>query len=65
MKGMFNMEVTNVDKTIQDISDELLYGEHKLLCLNDSDKLKDYARVRYLLQNAMARKFPDPCKYEL
>lgn len=53
------------DKSLKDICNEILDGSHKMVCLNDSDKLKDYARVRYLLQNAMARKFPDPCKYEL
>ena len=53
------------DKTIHDITREISNGNHRMVCLNDSDKLKDYARVRYLLQTCFERKFPNRCKYEI
>ena len=53
------------DKNIEDIIDNILNGKHKMVCLNDSDKLKDYARVKYRLQNCFERKFPNKSKYEL
>ena len=53
------------DKTIHDITREISSGNHHMVCLNDSDKLKDYARVRYLLQTCFERKFPNKCRYEI
>jgi hypothetical protein len=53
------------DKTIQAITDEILKGEYQMLCLNDSDKMKDYNRVKYRLTQAFEKKFPNKCKYEL
>lgn len=53
------------DKTIEDAMDNILRSRHKMVCLNDSDRLKDYARVKYQLQSCFDRKFPNKCKYEL
>lgn len=54
-----------MDKTFQEIVDTIGTTEYQMLCLNDSDKLKDYARTRYLLQQCFEKKFPDKCRYEL
>ena len=53
------------DKTIRAITDEILRGEYQMLCLNDSDKMKDYNRVKFLLTKSFEKKFPDKCKYEV
>jgi hypothetical protein len=53
------------ESNISNIMNEISNGEHKMVCLNDSDKLKDYARVRYLLQTCLERKFPTKCRYEI
>lgn len=53
------------EKTIKDISNEILKGNYQMLCLNDSDKIKDYNRVRYLLTEAFSKKYPAKCEYEL
>ena len=53
------------DKTIEDAMDNILRSRHKMVCLNDSDRLKDYARVKYQLQSCFDKKFPNKCKYEL
>lgn len=53
------------EKTIKDISNEILKGNYQMLCLNDTDKIKDYNRVRYLLTEAFDKKYPAKCEYEL
>lgn len=53
------------DAEVSDIFTAITSETYQMLCLNDSDKLKDYARTRYLLQQCFERKFPDKCKYEL
>lgn len=53
------------EKTIKDISNEILSGNYQMLCLNDTDKIKDYNRVRYLLTEAFSKKYPAKCEYEL
>lgn len=53
------------EKTINDIMSEILSGTHHMVCLNDSEKLKDYARVRFLLTTCFDKKFPHKSQYEL
>lgn len=53
------------DKTVDSIVNELLHPNYQIVCLNDSDKVKDYARVRYKLDAGFEKKFPKPCKYEV
>lgn len=53
------------DKEADEIVDAILLGKDQLICLNDSEKLKDFARVRYKLSIAFEKKFPSKCKYEL
>ena len=53
------------DKTFPEIVDTIGTTEYQMLCLNDTDKIKDYARTRYLLQRCFEEKFPDKSKYEL
>lgn len=40
-------------------------SEIQLLCLNDSDKIKDYKKVRHNLIDIFEEKFPNKCKYEI
>lgn len=53
------------DKNFNEIIEEILQENHQMLCLNDSDKLKDFARTRYLLDNCFAKKFPIKSRYEI
>lgn len=53
------------DAELSDIMVTIISETYQMLCLNDSDKVKDYARVRYLLQGCFDKKFPNKSKYEL
>ena len=37
----------------------------QMICLNDSDKIQNYARTRYLLCDAFERKFPVKSRFEI
>ena len=54
-----------VDKAIKDILAEISKGSYKMICLNDSEKLKDYPRARYQIQTGFERKFPIKSHYEI
>lgn len=54
-----------LDKNMKNVTEEIMNGHHSIICLNDSDKIKDYKRVRYLLQECLNKKFSKPCKYEI
>jgi len=53
------------DANMKSILEEILRGNYKLLCLNDSDKLKDYNKTRRQLSECFEKKFPKKCKYEV
>lgn len=53
------------DKSVNSVLDELSQGTHQIICINDSDKVENYARVRYRLNEGLEKKFPNPCKYEV
>lgn len=53
------------DAEVSDIFTAITSETYQMLCLNDSDKLKDFVRTRYLLQNCFERKFPTKCRYEI
>jgi len=55
-------EISNA--TIDAITDEIEKGEFQMICLNDSDRVKDYTKLRSLLIQSFDRRFPDKCKYE-
>lgn len=55
-----------------DIKDNLSYikpailnSELQIICLNDSDKIKDYKKSRQELIDIFEEKFPNKCKYEV
>ena len=51
----------NLDEMKRMVLDENL----QLICLNDSDKIKDYKKTRAELLRIFELKFPDKCKYEI
>lgn len=53
------------DKAFTEIVDTINTTEYQMVCLNDSDKLKDYARTRFLLQQCFEKKFQTKSKYEV
>ena len=52
------------EDTLSSISDTLLCGGYQMLCLNDSDKLKNYSKFRSQLNSCFEQKFPERSKYE-
>ena len=54
-----------LDKNITTVVDEILNGSNQIVCLNDSDTIKNYTKVRNQLIEGFDRKFPNKCKYEL
>lgn len=53
------------DKTLSEIIDTISTTDYQMVCLNDSDRIKDYAKTRFKLQQCFERKFPNKCKYEV
>ena len=47
------------------IKNTILHSHFQLVCLNDSNGIKDYSKTRLALQNIFTEKFPDKCKYEI
>lgn len=53
------------ENTIKDIMQTILDGGFQMICINDSGKVKNYARVRYQLQQCFEKKFPQKSRFEL
>lgn len=53
------------DDNLKMIMDGILSNQYKIICLNDSDNVRDFARVRYTVQSCFKSKLPDKCKYEV
>lgn len=53
------------DANIESIVNEISVGFTHLVCINDSDNIKNYAKVRDKLIRGFERKFPNKSKYEL
>ena len=53
------------DSHIQDIMVEIISENYQLLCLNDSERIKDFNSTHEKLITSFERKFPNRCKYEL
>lgn len=52
------------ETSIQDIMDIIVNGYFQMICINDSDKIKNFSRLQYLLQNSFEAAFPDKSRYE-
>lgn len=52
------------EDTVKDIVKDILSEDYQIMCLNDSDKIRNYPQVRYQLTTGFDRKFPAKCKYE-
>lgn len=53
------------DRNISAITDEIRQENYQLICLNDSDKIRDYATTRSKLLAGFACKFPERSRFEL
>ena len=53
------------DKTFREIVDTLGTTKYQMICLNDSNNIKDYAKTQYLLHTAFEKKLPNKSKYEV
>lgn len=53
------------DTTIREILAEIENTDMQLLCLNDSEKIKDFANTRYKLTASLDKKFPKKSKFEV
>ena len=53
------------EDTVKGIIADILSDEYQIMCLNDSDKIRNYPQVRYQLTSGFDRKFPAKCKYEM
>lgn len=52
------------ESTIKAIMSEIADNTNQMICLNDTDKIRDYARIKYQLNSSFERKFQSSCKYE-
>lgn len=52
------------DRNMPEITDTILSGKYKLVCLNDSSKLSNYRETRGQLISIFKQKFPNRCQYE-
>lgn len=53
------------DRNISEITNEIRQENYQLICLNDSDKIRDYATTRAKLLAGFACKFPGRSRFEL
>lgn len=53
------------EHTVDEALKYLLSEEYQVICLNDSDKIKDYPKLRQRLISTFEKKFPHKCKYEI
>lgn len=56
----FDLHERNFEEALRQIST----NNYQVICLNDSDQIKDYPRIRLRLTQAFEKKFPNKCKYE-
>lgn len=62
----YNFKYVSVqDSNIVDVTNDILNGATQIMCLNDSDKIKNYPKVRALLTRCFEKKFPNKSKYEV
>ena len=54
-----------LESNLPEILTTILYEDQQLVCLNDSDKIKDYAKLRERLLTDFDCKFPDKSRYEV
>lgn len=52
------------DANLPEILDEILSNNYQMLCLNDSDKIRDFAQTRSKLTTTLDRKFPKKSRFE-
>ena len=52
------------DYNYDDIKNEIKKGKSKLLCINDSDDIKDFENLKRQLLETLENKFPDKSKFE-
>lgn len=53
------------EKTVAGIADDILQSKYQMACINDSDRIKDFPKVRQALLTCFEKKFPDMSKYEI
>lgn len=53
------------DVEMNDIMAAIVSETYQMLCLNDSDKIKDYNKTRSKLVACFEQKFPKKCKFEI
>lgn len=54
-----------METTFSEIADTIATTTYQMVCLNDSDKIKSYPKLRQQLQDCFEKKFPNKCKYEI
>ena len=53
------------DDNITNIIQNILSSKYQIICINDSDKIKEFSKIKFLLTNSFEKKFPAKCKYEI
>ena len=56
---------TELDTDMSSIKQIILGNDFHIVCINDSDKIKDYKKTREELLAIFEEKFPHKCKYEV
>ena len=53
------------DNNMEAVMTGIMSDDYQMICLNDSDGVKEFTKIRYMIQKAFKDKFPDRCKYEV
>lgn len=64
VEDLCNYLYMEIKENMMGIKNALLRSEIQLLCLNDSDQIKNYKQTRAELLKVFEEKFPDKCKFE-
>lgn len=54
-----------VEKDQPDLCDDILYGKHKTICINDHENVTDFNKVQKDIEAAYQQKLPDMSSFEL
>ena len=55
----------DVGESLQSVIDDINKGIHKTICINDSEKLKDFEGAKRKILKAFENKLPDKSSFEL
>lgn len=55
----------SVDNDLDSVTNDIMHHKHKMICINDSEKLSDFDKAKELIRSTYQNVFPEKSAYEL